>query len=438
MTMRPPSPARDRPRSARAWSCPSPTRRRGPTASPPATSRVTSRSACTGRPRPALAGERLHQAVDGQHRGLLGGRCPGRVDRSRRGARSPQLVAQLVDAEAGRPAPWRDLGERRDCRRGSAARPTGSVRRRRSPVPRRRRAERTRDRRQPAHRSVERWLGQQQPQGVRVQRLGVDRSRVADLDDPAGVQARRCGARRERDPQVVGDQDQAPSPRLLQRLQQREDLLLGGHVERRGRLVGDQDLGVAGQRRGDRDALAHAARELERVALGGAVVVDPHLREPPTRCRAPFAARQADAACPSRLLDLVAAAPQRVQHGERVLQDERDPRAPQAGAPALAQGEHVVVAHEHAARRVDAAREQPDQRPCGHRLAAAGLADDRDCLARSDVEIDPRDDLLADPVDSLQIRSSRAISAVPPVSVPALGRRATRTASRRSGSWRRR
>ena len=54
-------------------------------------------------------------------------------------------------------------------------------------------------------------------------------------------------------------------PRLAcTRLQERHDLGLGRHVERGRGLVGDEQLRVAGERRGERDALAHAARELER------------------------------------------------------------------------------------------------------------------------------------------------------------------------------
>ena len=68
-------------------------------------------------------------------------------------------------------------------------------------------------------------------------------------------------------------------PRLdLQPLDQIEDLGLRGHVERSRRLVSDEDVGVAGQRHGDADALAHAAGELEGVALGHALGIgDFHL-----------------------------------------------------------------------------------------------------------------------------------------------------------------
>ena len=47
-------------------------------------------------------------------------------------------------------------------------------------------------------------------------------------------------------------------------------LHLDGDVERRGRLVGDQEVGLGDQHHRDHHALAHAARDLVRVE-----VVDP-------------------------------------------------------------------------------------------------------------------------------------------------------------------
>ena len=66
---------------------------------------------------------------------------------------------------------------------------------------------------------------------------------------------------------IVGDHDQAHAVPGLQADQQIEDLLLDRHVERGGRLVGDQQLGIAGDRHGDHDALALAARHLVRVGF---------------------------------------------------------------------------------------------------------------------------------------------------------------------------
>ena len=49
--------------------------------------------------------------------------------------------------------------------------------------------------------------------------------------------------------------------------QQVQDLRLGGDVQRRGRLVGDQDARAAGQGHGDHGPLAQAAGELEGVLV---------------------------------------------------------------------------------------------------------------------------------------------------------------------------
>ena len=48
---------------------------------------------------------------------------------------------------------------------------------------------------------------------------------------------------------------------------QLEDLRLDGDVERRGRLVGDQQVRLVGERHGDHDALALPAGELMRVGV---------------------------------------------------------------------------------------------------------------------------------------------------------------------------
>ena len=63
------------------------------------------------------------------------------------------------------------------------------------------------------------------------------------------------------------DQHDGHAEARLQLAQQLEDLRLDGDVERGRRLVGDQQLGVAGERHGDHHALAHAAGELVRVVV---------------------------------------------------------------------------------------------------------------------------------------------------------------------------
>ena len=52
-----------------------------------------------------------------------------------------------------------------------------------------------------------------------------------------------------------------------ERAQQVEDLRLDGDVQRSGRLVGDQQLRLAGERHRDHRTLAHPAGELVRVVV---------------------------------------------------------------------------------------------------------------------------------------------------------------------------
>lgn len=54
---------------------------------------------------------------------------------------------------------------------------------------------------------------------------------------------------------------------MLKLLEQLQNLRLNGHIKRGGRLVADEDFGVAGDGDGDDHALAHAAGELVRIIL---------------------------------------------------------------------------------------------------------------------------------------------------------------------------
>ena len=106
--------------------------------------------------------------------------------------------------------------------------------------------------------------------------------------------------------------------------QQPQDLVLDRHVERGGRLVAQDDLGVAGQRDGDHHPLPHAAGELVRVGA-----------EPPLRVGDADPAHQldgplgglgpAEAEVHLRALgDLRPDPHHRVQRAHRLLEDHRD------------------------------------------------------------------------------------------------------------------
>ena len=65
--------------------------------------------------------------------------------------------------------------------------------------------------------------------------------------------------------EIMGDQNDRRADAALEVQHQLQDLRLDRDVKRRGRLVGDQELWIAGERHGDHHALAHAAGELMRI-----------------------------------------------------------------------------------------------------------------------------------------------------------------------------
>ena len=105
---------------------------------------------------------------------------------------------------------------------------------------------------------------------------------------------------------------------------QAEDLELHRHVQRRRRLVRDQDLGPAGQRDGDHHALPHAARQLVRIGvelqtrIGDADHLQQFLRPRPR------GAAGGAVVHPDRLADLLADLQHRVERRHRLLEDHRD------------------------------------------------------------------------------------------------------------------
>ena len=91
------------------------------------------------------------------------------------------------------------------------------------------------------------------------------------LDDPSGVHHRDAVGHLGDDAEVVRDEEQREAEPLLQIAQQVEDLRLDRDVERRGRLVGDQQRRIAGERERDERALPQAAGQLVRIVADAAL-----------------------------------------------------------------------------------------------------------------------------------------------------------------------
>ena len=110
--------------------------------------------------------------------------------------------------------------------------------------------------------------GGEQRLGVRVQRLIVEIVAGRHLHDLAEVHHGDAVGDVLDDREVVGDEQVGQSELILQVLEQVDDLGLNRHVQRRDRLVRDDEVWVGGQRAGDADALPLAAGELVRIAVG--------------------------------------------------------------------------------------------------------------------------------------------------------------------------
>ena len=108
---------------------------------------------------------------------------------------------------------------------------------------------------------------EQQRLGVRMQRRGEQRLLVGVFDDAAEIHHRDAVADVLDHREIVRD-EQVSEPHLaLQVDHQVQDLRLDRDVERRHRLVADDQLRLERERAGDADALALAAGELVRIVV---------------------------------------------------------------------------------------------------------------------------------------------------------------------------
>ncbi len=157
-----------------------------------------------------------------------------------------------------------------------------------------------------------------------VLRVGENLGGRSGLDDLAlGHHADAVGDLAD-DAEVVGDEQHRHALAGLQLGEQFEDLRLHGDVERRRRLVGDQQFRLVGERHGDHHALALAAGKLVRIGvepllrLADADLVEQFQRASPRRALA-HALMQAQ-----HLADLLLDRVQRIERGHRLLEDHGD------------------------------------------------------------------------------------------------------------------
>ena len=202
------------------------------------------------------------------------------------------------------------------------------------------------------------------------------------LDDGSRLHHRQTIGDMANHRQVVADDDVGKIEACLQIHQQVENLGLDRDVERRDRLVGDDQLGPGDQRASDRNALALAARELMGIFVEIAGI-EADIGERFDRLGFPL--RCGD------VLDQVEGLGDdrahfvlRIQRAERVLKNHLD-MTTEVELPFIREREQVLALEADAARcRLFQREECPGKR----RFTGTALADDAETLALIDTEGD--------------------------------------------------
>ena len=156
-----------------------------------------------------------------------------------------------------------------------------------------------------------------------MERVDVEVVGRSDLDDLAEVHHRDPVRDVADDGEVVRDEQVGQAELGLELLHEVDDLRLDGDVERRDRLVADEELRVQRERSCYADALSLASGELMRVAtdrVGRQADEGEQLTDAGARLRA-----TGDRVDTKRLAHDPADRVARVQRGERILEDHLHP-----------------------------------------------------------------------------------------------------------------
>ena len=255
-----------------------------------------------------------------------------------------------------------------------------------------------RDRRQPPRmRPVRAGQGGQQPLRVRMPRPAQHLSRRPPLRHPARIQHRHLVRQPVDDPEVMAHQQHRQPPPAPEIVEQREDLRLDRHIQRRGGLVQQQKVGLGRQRRRDADALLHAPRQLVRIIPHRLRRTrNAHLRQQRRRPRPRLGLRSAQMH-DHRLRQLMADAERRVQRRGGVLEHRADPPPAQRGRIR----QQIMPVERHPPRPHPRGPGQPQQRQHDARLPRPALA--------HQPQHAPARDLERHPIERLQPPARRGI-----------------------------
>jgi hypothetical protein len=229
-------------------------------------------------------------------------------------------------------------------------------------------------------------LGRQQFAGIGMARIGENLSRRALLDDLTCLHHADPVGNTAHHRQIMGNEQKRQILARLQPGQKIQYLRLNGHIQRRGRLIRNQQPWPIGQRHGDHHPLALAARQLMRIGRKPAFgIADPDLAQKlddPRPCLRPLQPLMQGKAFAKLAFDRM----QRIKAGHRLLKDEADVIAAQGSQLALRGPDHLAAKIADRAGDRGAIGQKPHGRKRGDRLSRSRLPDQRHGLAAPDLE----------------------------------------------------
>ena len=209
-----------------------------------------------------------------------------------------------------------------------------------------------------------------------MRRRGEELLRGSDFAQPAKIHHGDPVAHRFHHSEIMGDEQQRQSKARLHVFQQIEDLSANRNVERRNRLVADDELGIEDECARNADALALSAGKFMRQAPDHQRRIESNRGEYLADELLPLF-RILDARYHQRLGDDLADAPPRIQRSDRILENKLHAPAHPPQCIALHRGEVLTIEQ-------NPPGDSPTQlqhRAAQSRLAAAGLPDQTKRLA---------------------------------------------------------
>ena len=229
-------------------------------------------------------------------------------------------------------------------------------------------------------------LGGQQHLGVFVPGVGEHLGDRSSFDDLAVLHHANAVGVTAHNGKVVADQQQRQPTGGFLRRQQLQDLRLDGHIQRRRRLVGDQQGRIVCQRHRDHHPLALAAGKLMRKGVQPALGIGkPAFRQQcgDARAQAQLGHRIVQG---NSLRHLLADAAERVEAGHRLLKHHASDTAAQASQQRVGGTDHRQAIQRHPATAGGPCRQKLQQRQRRERFAGAAFTDQRQRLTAIEAE----------------------------------------------------